>query len=295
VHRAAEAASEIGGESTNGLPVGAIMGLNLGCLWQEAKMPTFQRFVRDAERRGADLQRMLNNSGVPGLIRSMEQHAAIAQGANDFKAGIQASIERTRRFAEICFELKWPPPWHMPATVLDRVTVAYDTGKLTEDETAEIFSSFYSAERIDEFGRRWASYEWISDRIAILQEALVNHTAGRHYSAVCVLLPQIEGVLRDVLGTKPTQTNIVGVIRGYQLATAASKFYAEVLLEHFDPASTSPIPDLSRHAILHGKAVDYGTPIHSLKVILIADIILSSVEETRKQKGEGRPAADEKL
>src|SRR5262249_46283729 len=115
------------------------------------------------------------------------------------------------------------------------------------------------------------------------QEGLENYVSCRHHSAVCVLLPQVEGALREALGAKPNRANSLGIIRGYQLGSAAGKFFADVLLETFDPDSTAPIPELSRHAILHGKATDYGTPAHSLKVILIADIILSSIDQNQNE------------
>jgi hypothetical protein len=95
--------------------------------------------------------------------------------------------------------------------------------------------------------------------------------------------------MQETLGTKPTRTNSVGIIRSSQLATAASRFFIDVVLENFDPDSAAPIPELSRHAIRHGKATDYGTPALSLKVILIADIILSSLEEHRNQPAEDEP------
>jgi hypothetical protein len=253
-----------------------------------------QDIARSAARHAAEVQRMLDASGLQGLIRSAERHAAVVQSALDTVAAAQAGIERTRSFAEICIQLKWPPPWHMPARVIDRITVAYQAGKLTPKETAEIFASFYTPERIKEFGQRWAGYGWLAHRLPILQEALENHINGRHYSAVCVLLPQIDGALREALGAKPTRANSVGIIRGYQLATAAGRFFVDVVLENFDPDSAAPIPELSRHAILHGKATDYGTLTHSLKVILIADIILSSIEENQNQPAEDGPAeADE--
>ena len=81
----------------------------------------------------------------------------------------------------------------MPARVIDRITVAYQAGRLTPEETADIFASFYTPDRIREFGQRWAGYGWLSHRMPILNEALSNHIDGRHYSAVCLLLPQIEG------------------------------------------------------------------------------------------------------
>ncbi len=277
------------------------------------EMSTIHDAIRSAERYAADVQRMIDASGVhdiaqtaarhvaevhrmldvsgfQSLIRSVERHAEFVQSALDTVVAAQAGIERTRNFAEICIQLKWPPPWHMPARVIDRITIAYRAGKLTPEETAEIFTSFYTPERIKEFGQRWAAYGWLAHRFQILQEALENHINGRHYSAVCVLLPQIDGALREALGTKPTRANSTCIIRGYQLATAAGKFFADVVLENFDPDSAAPIPELSRHAILHGKATDYGTPTHSLKVILIADIILSSIEENRNQPAEDEPA-----
>ena len=85
---------------------------------------------------------------------------------------------------------------------------------------------------------------------------------------------------------KPSLENSVAIIRGYRLATAAGRFFAHVILENFNPDTAAPIPWLSRHAILHGKATDYGTPTHSLKVVLIADIILRGIEENRNQPDE---------
>jgi hypothetical protein len=245
-----------------------------------------QDIVRSGAKHTAEIQRLLDASGLQYLVRSAERHAASVLSGLDAVAAAQAGIERTRSFAEICIQLKWPPPWHMPARIIDRITVAYQSGSFTPEETTNIFTSFYTPQRINEFGQRWASYEWIAHRLPILQEALANHIDGRYHSAICVLLPQIDGVLREALGAKPTRANSVGIIGGYQLASAAGKFFADVVLENFDPDSAAPIPELSRHAILHGKATDCGTVTHSLKVILIADIILSSIEEAENPGAE---------
>lgn len=248
--------------------------------------------VPEIVSRAVELQRTLEGLGLNDHIRGAERHSLIVQSGIESVEAAKAGIERTRDFAEICIQLNWPPPWHMPSRVIDRITVAYQAGKLTPVETAKIFSSFYTPERIREFGQRWADYEWLAHRMTILNEALGNHIDGRHYSAVCLLLPQIEGGLREALRAKPNRTNSIAIIRGYQLATAAGQFFADVVMETFDPDSAAPIPELSRHAILHGKATDYGTPTHSLKVILIADIILSSIQENRTQPAEDAPTEE---
>ncbi len=257
-------------------------------------MSMVQNIIRDAERHAAECQRMFDSASFQGLIRNLERHTAIAQSVLDAIPGAQAGIERTRRFAKICIQLKWPPPWHMPSRLVDRITAAHDAGKLTQEETAGIFASFYTPERIEEFGQRWTTYGELAHRLPILQEALGNHIAGRHYSAVCVLLPQIEGVLREAgFGPKLEPADIDKMIGSDPLATAVGEFYIEVLREPFTPGSTAAIPDLSRHAVLHGIAIDYGTPMHSLKVILMADIILSSIEETRNQSAQCEPPENE--
>ena len=102
-------------------------------------MSTIQDVIRSAERHAAEMQCMLDTAGFQGPIRSMESHTAIVQGALDAVASAQAGIERTGRFAEICVQLKWPPPWHMPSRLIDRITAGYHAGALTQDETAGIF------------------------------------------------------------------------------------------------------------------------------------------------------------
>lgn len=245
---------------------------------------------RSVTKHVSEFQRMVNATHFSQLLRISEQQMLAGKPELKLVLGVQAAAERSRNFAEICIQLKWPPPWHLPTTVIDEITSAYQAGKLTQKEAKAIFVSFYTPERIKEFGHRWASYGWLSHRLPILQEAIENHIAGRHHSSVCVLLPQIDGVLRETLGAKPTRENIVEVIRGYHLATAAGRFFREVVLETFDPNSQAPVPELSRHAILHGVATDYGTTTHSLKLMLIADIVFSSIEKYRESPVDTNPS-----
>jgi hypothetical protein len=226
------------------------------------------------------------------IQRCADDLMAVKRRADEIQPMQRVIAERNRRFAEACVKLQWPPPWHLPTTAIDRIVKAYDSGRLSARETSDVFASYYTGDRIAEFGARWETYPWLSARMPILREALANHIEGRHHSAVCVLMPQIEGVLREELGEKPKQANSVTVMRGSQLGDAAGVFFADVIWENFNPDAGAPIPELSRHAILHGKALDYGTPLHSLKVILIADIILSSIDENRRRPADEAPEAD---
>ena len=45
--------------------------------------------------------------------------------------------------------------------MIDRITVAYQRGRLIPEEAADIFASFDTPDRIREFGQRWAGYGWL--------------------------------------------------------------------------------------------------------------------------------------
>ena len=85
-------------------------------------MSTIQDAIRSAERHAADVQSVLDTAGFQHLIRRIESHTAIVEAALDVVASVQASIERTGFFAEVCVQLKWPPPWHMPSRLIDQIT-----------------------------------------------------------------------------------------------------------------------------------------------------------------------------
>lgn len=243
-------------------------------------MATLFELIRSFETRTTFAQQLGDYLSHQDLGRTAEQYTRHFKRILDTAAAAAKTIfESNQRFAQLCIEFKWPPPWHIPASLADQITNTYHAGKLTPEEIAEIFASFYTPEETSNFGKRWARYGWLAPRLPFLQEVLDNHINGRYISAVCVLLPQIEGSLREALGTNPRKKNVASVIRRSRLTDAATQFFTNVVLEDFVPDSTAPIPELSRHAILHGKAINYGTPTHSLKLILIADIIFSSIDK----------------
>jgi hypothetical protein len=196
--------------------------------------------------------------------------------------GVLQFLQRNKRFADLAEDLAWPPPWHLPVHMIDCITNAHAKGELSNADVEAAFLMFYTPEVVQEFAGRWEGYEWLASRLPIFREGLINHLEGRYFSAVCTLLPQIEGVLADELGRKPIPKCDAGILfRNSRLGSVAKDFYIRVVLESFNWASEAPVPTLSRHAILHGRATLYGTRTHSLKVAIITDIVLSGVEERR--------------
>lgn len=225
---------------------------------------------------------IFKNPGLSSATKTISSVLAHTEAVGRLNAQIQQFFERGRHFAELAAQLGWPPPWHMPVNLIDEIAQGYDQGELSRDDVEELFVQLYSPEVITEFQRRWEGYSWLQHRLPILREAVANHIDGRHYSAVCTLLPQIEGALGDELGRRPKpKIDAVAYFRDSHLGTVAKDFYVRVILESFEWTTSAPIPELSRHAVLHGRSTDYGTPKHSLKLLIITDIILDGIQDRR--------------
>ena len=125
------------------------------------------------------------------------------------------------------------------------------------------------------------------ERSALIREAWDNHIAGRYASAVALVLTQVEGIVADVTDNKMffssnasraaemvDSTTIAGLVEGL---SAVRKVYTEAV----DRTSVDGL--LSRHGILHGRELRFGTEVHSFEAftLLAAD-------------GVGAPAGHEK-
>jgi hypothetical protein len=181
--------------------------------------------------------------------------------------------------------LRWPPPGDLSTRFVDTVTSGHERGDLSEAEVSELFVKAYGPGQLTEFLKRWEKHAWLSGRLPILREGVENHVEGRYVSSVCVLLPQIEGVLGDALGRKPNpRGDGAKLLGGTTLSTSAREFYVKVINESFEWTSEAPIPELSRHAVLHGRATDFGTQEQSLKVLLILDEMIRAIAGYRAKQ-----------
>lgn len=194
-------------------------------------------------------------------------------------------LERNRnlsqKFIELTTDLGWPPPGHLPGRIIDQIAQGYSEDNWDKSDIEGLLVNFHNEETIKGFEERWANYSWLSVRQPILHEAVESHCAGRYFSAICTLLPQVEGVFGDYLGRKPNiQNDASKVLSGTKFEDAISKFYKDYIYEG-DKRNKHSLVGLSRHAILHGRDTTYGTLKNSIKIFIIADTVFSSLEEVR--------------
>jgi hypothetical protein len=120
----------------------------------------------------------------------------------------------------------------------------------------------------------------LSKRWPALQEGLEDHKRGRYFSSVSVLLPQVEGVINDILTLKGSviqqgkrfyARNADGLIgkelKGLQDKSALAKGAAQINEAMAKIVTSFIVPQ--RNGILHGVDVGYGTANLSTHLMVI--------------------------
>lgn len=198
---------------------------------------------------------------------------------------INETEKRHEILSEIARRLEWPPLWHLPSRIISEITKKSKTNELTDKDIKKLLLSFYSFEFIQGLTDSWNNSPHIERRMPILEEAAENHYEGRYFSSVCTLLPQIEGILGDYLGKKLNPNN--DVERVFAKAKTVFQSYAENFLKDVVYKTEkwgSSTTQISRHAILHGYALNYGTLENSIKAFIIVDLVIQCCSENPSEE-----------
>jgi hypothetical protein len=132
----------------------------------------------------------------------------------------------------------------------------------------------------DELANRWSQ----SRRWPILAQVLEAHDRHLYLVSVPAALALAEGVVVDCVGHvgRLGGTKLKEYIRGMTktdelLGPTAAEFGAGLIGSHF--AHGAPPPPFSRHAILHGGDVAYGTRQNSVLAIVWVDYLMHLYQE----------------
>jgi hypothetical protein len=191
--------------------------------------------------------------------------------------------EKGDRLDKMLFELKWPPPGHLSAVLLDKISLSFERGKITAQEVDAILVHFYNKDKLHSMLDSWSEQVFIRPRIKILKEVVTAHIEGRFELSIPALLPQIEGIIADIkehagrMNFKDVKKYAEALFSGNTRFNQVGKvFFISILYENFE--WQDPIPFFSRNAILHGADTNYASAANSLRLILIFDQLQSSVK-----------------
>ncbi|WP_196592243.1 hypothetical protein [Pectinatus frisingensis] len=147
-----------------------------------------------------------------------------------------------------------------------------------------MFVKLYGANEINRLYAGWEKNTLLKSRLPVLREGIDAHL-GKHFNAsVCTILPQIEGVIHDIIPMtvkkiykKDLDAVVVSVVDSKDFNQTTKKFYFKIVLQEFRHGDEIPV--LSRYAILHGEDTNFGTEVNSLKLILLFDFLQAQIAE----------------
>ncbi|RHW38174.1 hypothetical protein D1B31_15505 [Neobacillus notoginsengisoli] len=216
----------------------------------------------------------------------------------DFKKiheAAKALEENTIRFKAIMIELGLPPHDSIPTYHISYIVRFYDEKGI--DYTKRLISRYMSLMLYDKkalwnMQKAWQKAKWLENRIKILDSVIEGHLKGYYDLTIPTLLAQIEGILvegiltldetDDKIGYRIQKNFLAQVILGdtntFSFDIAIERIYTTIILAEFERGKEVN-SELSRHAILHGEDVKYGTKMNSLKAILIFDYLFNKLDE----------------
>lgn len=223
-------------------------------------------------------------------------------------------LMKTSAFLRCCNETNWPIYWDCDRDFENEVVqiqLQYDDGIIDDIALKEMVSEavlgYYDRSRVKVLGERWKGACLVNEgQQGLLAEAIERHIKG-DYLASTALLACLSGGLTEKFYwhafeaglfseeelsliaevhnvKKPSRKKATARAQVFSLGLcteqgalywdAACKYIADTMLtsgEDWEPlAEDNPL----RNKICHGEQTNYGTEVHSLKAILVVDLLL---------------------
>ena len=221
------------------------------------------------------------------IMRATEPIRRLVVEEQEFKEQIRRACEEIDKDNAWLLTMGWPPLIHAPSDASRRlrITIGNLVGKKGRREVDRAIVRFYDESRIrKEIVAGWEQKTFLKRRLTILRCAVDAHVRGDYALSVPALLAQIEGIVADYFGCrghvawKKVKSNVTQLMLDGGLLEYNDlyrQFVMDVVLANFEHGD--PIPDLNRHAILHGADIDYARAEKSLKAILVLDFLLTHI------------------
>ncbi|WP_410503295.1 hypothetical protein RIF24_16915 (plasmid) [Exiguobacterium acetylicum] len=163
-----------------------------------------------------------------------------------------------------------------------------DDPNLLITETNTFMEGYYTNDSMEELLNRWKKNDILNRRIHIIKSAFEAHKDKKYDLSIPVFFAQLEGIVRENLHDKKKENMSYKNMRDYISDIRNGKKDVKSLIDYFKSNLHEGFQegkelnsDLSRHAILHGYDVSYGSKVNSLKLIIIFDIIQSEISSKK--------------
>ncbi|RBP25385.1 MULTISPECIES: hypothetical protein [Bacillus] len=206
--------------------------------------------------------------------------------------------ETTLNFKTIMLKMDFPPHDDIPLSGMKRIVMLYEEKGMeyTKRFVTRYMTLFiFNNNTLKEIRDSWQCAKWLGKRMAILDNAIDGHINSYYSLTIPTILAQTEGILVDgMLKLEAVDLDedigyidqkdflrqfLLGQNSSFSFDKQIENFYIKTILARFDRGKEIK-SDLSRHAILHGGDINYGTKINSLKAILVFDYIFDKLNRS---------------
>lgn len=232
----------------------------------------------------------------------------------DYSKVIDSIVAMGEYASYICAleEIKWPL-YNVRDNEFRQAIVDAHKSNCKSEQINEIVFSFFSTDQIVKMKERWLSSTVIKpERLDVLAEAVNMHNLGYYYASTSILMCQLYGVSNDIVefsqqqGIELNEDDKKEVSDFYNMRLdklkhsekgqlmqmlfisdistgtwySFAKYIKEIVLDSSSTQvywSTQPL----RNKICHGNQLCYGTKEHSLKAILIIDLLFNLADELK--------------
>lgn len=190
---------------------------------------------------------------------------------------------------KMLIELGYPP------VDFDIPEIRYIVDNKGNENICEVIDSLiiekYDDEYMDEIINGWSKYDFLSNRINLFNDAIYAHKIEKYSLSIPLLLSQLEGTVSEFFNVKgkskmKSYKGYVEDILEKNKITHDKKilkaYFMNFVLENF--VYGDKIPKFSRHAILHGADIDFGTKINSINLIITLNIIFECINDIKKSE-----------
>lgn len=172
--------------------------------------------------------------------------------------------------------------WHMEGTL--RILRQAESGA-TDDELDLAITNLWNNENVTWLKhapapmRRWSNSHYpfkqlLWDRVSLIEKAIEHHFAGAYEASMPIILAQIDGVSRDLTGQSFfSKGSKASYLDDETIAGMEANLPVVRALFSEDVKTTGDYGKVSRHGVLHGRDLGYGTRVNSTKTIVLVAAI----------------------
>ncbi len=206
---------------------------------------------------------------------------------DEMRQKLKELSEYPQKFNEYFSKDGWLAHDSMSLDVLKKAVDEYESkGK---DEATKVLLDYYGPDQIEQRVLFFFGAEELRIRRKFIDYALVEHKAGRHYSAIPLLLMVIDGATNDATG-KGFHARGVSLDVWDSLTTADGAIYGirDIFQKGRKKTCTERIDLPYRNGILHGMDLGYDNPIVTAKcwcfLFAVRDWLASKKSESDRKR-----------